>query len=121
MESSELVNILSESNKDIDNQKLMDYLSNKLNKAEAHDIEKQMADSGLVNDAVEGLQNFKQGNALQFASQLNAELQKQLHKKKSKRNRQLFKDKAWIYFAVLLVLIIILITFFITRLHLTTP
>ncbi len=118
MESSELMKILSESNKDIDNQKLMDYLSNKLEKDEAHELERLMADSGMLNDAVEGLKQFKDNNALLVANQLNAELKKQFAKKKSRRHKRRFKDKDWIYFAVGLVLFIIAITYFLTRLHL---
>ncbi len=118
MENSELINILSGSNKDIDNQKLMDYLSNRLSKDDAHDIEKQIADAGIINDAVEGLQHFKKDNALLFATQLNAELKKQLSKKKFRKNKRQFKDKVWIYFAVILIILIIVITYFIARLHL---
>ncbi len=36
----DLLNILSNSNKDIDNQKLMDYLSDKLSAEEKHEFEK---------------------------------------------------------------------------------
>ena len=37
----------------------MDYLSDKLSGKDKHEIEKLMADSDLVNDAVEGLQQFE--------------------------------------------------------------
>lgn len=57
--SEDLKDILSSSNKDIDNQKLMDYLSGKLAKEDAHDIEKKMVESEFVTDAVEGLEQFK--------------------------------------------------------------
>ena len=57
--SDELLNILSNSNKDIDNQKLMDYLSGKLSAGEKHDFEKTLVDSEMMNDAVEGLQKIK--------------------------------------------------------------
>ena len=57
--SKDLLNILANSNKDIDNQKLMDYLSGKLSQQEQHEIEKEMAGNELVNDAVEGLENAK--------------------------------------------------------------
>jgi anti-sigma factor RsiW len=53
--SDDLLNILSNSNKDIDNQKLMDYLSDKLSAEEKHEVEKTLVDSELMNDAVEGL------------------------------------------------------------------
>ena len=57
--SDELLNILSNSNKDIDNQKLMDYLSDKLSQEEKHEFEKSMVDSEMLNDAIEGLEKFK--------------------------------------------------------------
>ena len=53
-----LKDILSNSNKDIDNQRLMSYLKEQLNKAESHDVEKAMADDAFINDAIEGLQKF---------------------------------------------------------------
>ena len=55
----DLLNILSNSNKDVDNQKLMDYLSDKLSAEEKHEFEKSLLDSDLENDAVEGLSQFK--------------------------------------------------------------
>jgi hypothetical protein len=58
---NELIKILSDSNKDIDNQKLMDYLSDKLSAEEIHEMEKLMVNSPLVNDAVwnSNLINYK--------------------------------------------------------------
>ena len=38
--NDDLLNILSGSNKDIDNQKLMDYISNKLSAEQKHEFEK---------------------------------------------------------------------------------
>ncbi|MEJ7673526.1 MAG: hypothetical protein WKF59_12665 [Chitinophagaceae bacterium] len=78
-----LIDILSNSNKDIDNQKLMNYLSGKLSAEEKHEVEKQMADSDFMNDAVEGLDEVKNKKELAFfVEQLNSELHKQLEKKK---------------------------------------
>jgi len=57
--SDELLNILSNSNKDIDNQKLMNYLSDKLSQEEKHEFEKDMVDSEIFNDVIEGLEKFK--------------------------------------------------------------
>ncbi len=115
-----MLKILSASNKDIDNQKLMDYLSNKLSKDDSHELEHLMADQGILNDAVEGLQQFKGDDALRFASQLNLELKRHLAKKKSIRLKRRFKDKDWIYFALVLIILIIAITYLLTRLQLQT-
>src|SRR5579872_4439919 len=86
--NNDLLNILSNSNKDIDNQQLMDYLSGKLSGREQHEIEQSMADNDFMNDAVEGLQHFGDKKDIQdYVVQLNADLQKNLQKKKQRRDK----------------------------------
>lgn len=103
--NNDLLNILSHSNKDIDNQQLMDYLSGKLSGPALHEVERQMAGSEFINDAIEGLQHFENKKDIQaYVGQLNANLQKNLHKKKERRNRKRIKEYPWIYLAVILVL-----------------
>ncbi|MEP7231756.1 MAG: hypothetical protein ABI691_15950 [Ginsengibacter sp.] len=117
--NEDLLNILSNSNKDIDNQKLMDYLSDKLSEDEKHNLEEAMADSELISDAVEGLKSFhdkKDVNAL--VEQLNANLKKQLEKKKSKKLKRKIKDLPWLYLTIVLMLILILIGFLVIKRHL---
>jgi hypothetical protein len=110
--SDDLLNILSNSNKDIDNQKLMDYLSDKLSAEEKHEFEKTLIDSDLESDALEGLGNFKnRKDALALAEQLNRNLQLQLQKKKSTKEKRRLKDSPWIYFTIIIIIIIILIAF----------
>lgn len=110
--NNELKNILSNSNKDIDNQKLMDYLSGKLSGEEKHEIEKQMADSDFLNDAVEGLEDIKNKKDLSlFVEQLNADLQKQLDKKKKRKEKRAWKDQPWVYLAIILLLALTVICF----------
>jgi phage terminase small subunit len=117
--SNELINILSNSNKDIDNQKLMDYLSDKLSGKEKHDVEKLMADSALFNDAVEGLQQFKNKTQLSaFVSQLNADLHKQLLKKAQRKQKRKLREHFWIYLAVIVILLLIIIGFIVIKTHL---
>ncbi|MEO7801205.1 MAG: hypothetical protein ABIR81_04360 [Ginsengibacter sp.] len=120
MENSKLVSILASSNKDIDNQKLMAYLSDNISKDDMHEIEKMMADSELVNDAVEGLQRFKQEDPVSSTAQLNADLKKQLLKKRLKKNKRQFKDKTWIYVAIILILLIVFATYMVMKMHLST-
>ena len=77
--SNDLLNILSNSNKDIDNQKLMDYISGKLSQQEQHELEKEMADNELMNDAVEGLKSIKDQQSIQsYVEQLNKNLKGKL-------------------------------------------
>ncbi len=110
----DLLNILSNSNKDIDNQKLMDYLNDKLSAEDKHEFEKTLIDSDLMNDAVEGLEKFKDKKELNaFVEQLNANLKKQIEKKKSKKQKRRLKDFPWLYFSIIMIIIIILISFFV--------
>lgn len=115
----EIVNILSNSNKDIDNQKLMDYLSDRLSGNEKHEIEKLMADSALINDAVEGLQQFKNKAELSaFVSQLNTDLRKQLLKKALRKQKRKIRNQPWLYLAIVIILLLIIIAFVVIKTHL---
>jgi len=119
--SDELLNILSNSNKDIDNQKLMDYLSDKLSEGEKYEIEKKMVDNEMVNDAIEGLENLKNKKDINvLVEQLNNNLKKQLQTKKLKKQKRQIKDLNWLYLSIILILIIILIGFLVIKRHLDT-
>jgi ATP-dependent Zn protease len=117
--TDDLLNILSNSNKDIDNQKLMDYVSGKLSAEEKYEFEKTLIDSEIMNDAVEGLEEFKNKEQLNlFVEQLNTNLKKQLDKRKTKKEKRKLKDTPWLTFTIVLVIIIILIAFFVIWKHL---
>jgi phage terminase small subunit len=116
---NEIINILSNSNKDIDNQKLMDYLSDKLSGEDKHEVEKLMADSDLVNDAVEGLQQFENKKSLSaFVDQLNADLQKQLRKKAHRKQKHKLRDQPWLYLSIVIILLLVVIGFIVIKKHL---
>lgn len=114
--SDDLLNILSNSNKDIDNQKLMDYLSGHLSDAEKHAFEEEMIDSDFMNDAVEGLEDFEEQTDIElYARQLNKKLKEKLEKKKLKRSRRNIKDLPWFFYAIILILILAIISFILLR------
>lgn len=110
----DFLNILSNSNKDIDNQKLMDYLSDKLSAEEKHEFEERLIDSELESDAVEGLSQFKnKKDPVAFAKELNRNLRKQLQKKKASKAKRRIKELRWLYVTITLIIIFILIAFII--------
>lgn len=112
--NDDLLNILSGSNKDIDNQKLMDYISNKLSAEQKHEFEKTLLDSELESDAVDGLSQFKnKRDPIAYAEELNRKLQKQLQKKKVSKAKRRIKELRWVYVTITLIIIIILIAFII--------
>jgi cytochrome c-type biogenesis protein CcmH/NrfG len=114
--SDDLKNILNNSNKDIDNQHLMDYLSQQLSKQESHDLEKMMLDDPFVNDAVEGLEQLPGKKSMAISvEQLNRDLQKQLAKKKNRKEKRKLKEQPWVYFAIILLLILTIVCYFMVK------
>lgn len=110
----DLLKILSDSNKDIDNQKLMDYIAGKLSADEKHEVEKWMADSQFMNDAMEGLESVKNKADLnELVQQLNQDLQKKLEKKRQRKEKRKIKDQPWIYYAIALILFLAIITWYV--------
>lgn len=117
--SDDLKDILSNLNKDVEQEKLLDYLNKKLSASEAHEVEKQMADDEFMNDAVEGLEDFKNKKDLSlYVQQLNAGLKKQLDKKKQKKEKRKLKEQPWLYFAIALLLILAVIGFVLVKKYL---
>jgi anti-sigma factor RsiW len=112
----DLLNTLSESNKDIDNQKLMDYISGKLSAEQKHEVEKILAANPFLNEAVEGLQQADEVKTHQAVEQLNKQLRLHLQQRKRKRTKQILPVNTWTYVAVLVILMIAVIVFFVVRL-----
>ena len=106
-----LLNILSNSSKDIDNQQLMDYLSGKLSEDEKHQVEMQLANNDFMNDAVEGLENVKDKKDINlFVEQLNRDLHKKLLRKKHKKQKRKLPQQRWVYAAIILILALLIAT-----------
>jgi anti-sigma factor RsiW len=114
--NKDLLNILSNSNKDIDNQQLMDYLSGKLSDEQMHEIERSMADSEFLNDAVEGLQRIRNKKDMQsYVDELNAAMQKSLAKKKQRRLKRRLKEEPWGLLAVVIVILLCIVGYVVIR------
>ena len=114
--NDDLLNILSNSNKDIDNQKLLDYISNKMSDEEKYEFEKSLVDSDMMNDVVEGLEEFKDKKDMAaLVEQLNAGLKKQLEKRKVRKLKREIKNQLWLYFTIVVLLILALIGFVIIK------
>jgi len=110
--NNDLLNILSNSNKDIDNQKLMDYLSGKLSEQEKHEVEMWMVDNEFENDAMEGLQQMAGNKKLDgYVDQLNKELTQYIKQKKDRRDKKRINNSFWVYTTVAFILIIIILAY----------
>lgn len=85
----DLLNILSHP-EGADQQKLLDYLQNRLSAEERHEIEKLLIDSDFDSEAAEGLEQVKDKSRLPV---IMDELNKSLVSKLSRRRKKLLKKK----------------------------
>ena len=114
--NNNLSDILYNSNKDIDNQQLMDYLSHHLSAADNHAVEKEMINDAFVNDAVEGLEQIQTKKNLHlYVEQLNSGLQQQITKNKKRKEKRRLKDQPYTYFAIILILLLLVICFIVFK------
>jgi hypothetical protein len=86
---------------------LLKYLEGKLSREEAYAVEKHMAASDFVNDAVEGLGNFKSKKSIAIiVDELNNNLQQQTSKPKKRREKRKMKGLDGILISVIIVLML---------------
>ncbi len=106
----DVTNILSDD--ELNDDQLMNYLKGKLSDEELHAIEKQMAGSEFVNDAVEGLQSFSADKKLnEYVQQLNKNLHEHINQKKQRKEKRKQKDFQWIIFAVIIILLLCILAY----------
>ena len=101
----ELLNIWN-ADDELNEDELMNYVKGKSSEGEKHAVEKQMASSSLVNDAVEGLQNFSSSEKINaYVQQANQQLHQYLHQKKSARKKTV-TNLSWQIIAVITVIVL---------------
>lgn len=105
-----LINILSNSNKDIDNQKLMDYLSGKLSGKDKNEVEQWMSDNPFAEEALEGLSTIKKQRDIDlYVEQLNKQLNVYIEQKKRRRDKKKISNLQAPMVAIAIVLILIVV------------
>ncbi|MEP6711971.1 MAG: hypothetical protein ABJA37_06135 [Ferruginibacter sp.] len=114
--SNNLKNILSNLNKDTEQDKLLEYLNNQLPQAEQHAVEARMNDDEFMSDAMDGLQQLEnKKDVSSIVNQLNTGLKKQLDKKKKRKTKRVIAEQSWVYYAIILLLILIIVTYIIIK------
>ncbi|QEC42747.1 hypothetical protein [Pseudobacter ginsenosidimutans] len=117
----DLLNILSNSNKDIDNQKLMDYLAGKLSEQDKHEVEAWMLDNDFENEAIEGLLQVNGKKKIDnYVDQLNKDLNQYIQKKKNLREKRKIQEAPWVYISIVLILLLAVIAYIVIK-KLYTP
>lgn len=103
---ADLNDILHE-NDELNPEELIKYLQGNSSEAERFVIEKQMADDAFVNDAVEGLQNFKDPVQVnKYVEQLNQQLHKYTSQKLARKKKRKLKEQNWLIIAILGILLL---------------
>lgn len=103
---SKLSNILNH-DEELSSEELLRYLQGEATEEERFAIEKQMVDSSFVNEAMEGLQDFRDPEQVKnYVAQLNIQLQKHTHKKITRKNKRKLKEQNWLTIAVLVILLL---------------
>ena len=104
--------ILSNLSTEVDQETLLLYLQGKLSEEKKHEVEKQLLQGDFEEDAMDGLQEFKDKEQLQYmVEMLNRDLKKKTTKKKLRREKLNIKYQPWIYISILILLLLIAICY----------
>jgi hypothetical protein len=109
-----LKDILSNLSNEVDQETLLKYLQGHLSEEQKNELEKQMLSNDFDNDALEGLLEFRNKEKISLmVDQLNRDLRKKTEKKKQFREKLRFKDQPWLYIAILILLLLIVLSYFV--------
>ena len=104
--------ILSNLSTSIDQETLLLYLQGKLSEEKKHDVEKQLLQNEFDDEALDGLQAFKDKEQLQYmVEMLNRDLKKKTEKKKRRREKMNIKDQPWLYVSLLIIILLIVLSY----------
>ena len=106
--------ILSHLSTEIDQETLLLYLQDKLSEDRKHEVEKKLLENEFAGDALEGLQEIKDKQQIQYmVKMLNLDLKKKTEKKKRRREKMKLKDQPWLYISILILILLIVISYII--------
>ena len=104
--------ILSNLSTSVDQETLLLYLQGKLSEEKKHDVEKQLLQNEFDDEALDGLQAFKDKEQLQYmVEMLNRDLKKKTEKKKRRREKMNIKDQPWLYASLLIIILLIVLSY----------
>lgn len=99
-------------NTNINKEQLLNYIDGKLANDELHEFEKEMANSNLLNDAVEGLSALQNKKSLDvYVNDLNKHLQQYTSSKKQRRLKHKIELNDWTIYAVILIIALCFIAY----------
>lgn len=108
--------ILSGLSTEVDQETLLLYLQGKLSAEKKHEVEKQLLQDEFEGEAMEGLQDFRDKEQLQYmVEMLNRDLKKKTGKKAKRREKLTIKYQPWIYISILILLLLVALCYIVIR------
>lgn len=111
--SDNLKDILSHLSANIDQETLLLYLQDRLSPERKHELEQQILSDEFAGDALEGLQAIRDKSRIPaLTEQLNRDLRKKIRKKKERREKFRINNQPWLFATILLIILLILMSYF---------
>lgn len=115
MMDDKLKDILSNLNKDVGQDKLLEYISGRMTNEQMHELESAISEDEFNSDAFDGLQEIKNKETLnQLLLQMNTSLHQQLREKRRKKNKGIHFDNNLIT-AIIIILLTCVVAYFVIK------
>ncbi len=119
--SENFKDILSHLSTEVDQETLLLYLQGKLSEEKKHEVEKKLMQNEFADEALEGLQEFKDKDQINYmVEMLNRDLKKKTAKKKARREKMRIKDQPWLYVSILILILLIIICYVVIHRYLVS-
>ena len=100
----------------IDSGRLLAYLEGRLSDGERHEVEKQMAESAFLSEAMEGLEGIRDSKRIApIVGELNSALKGSIRRGRNRRGPKSTDFPGWLALATLLVIALAAIAFLVYR------
>ena len=110
--SENFKDILSHLSTEVDQETLLLYLQGQLSEEKKHEVEKKLLENEFATDAMEGLQEMRDKQQINYmVEMLNRDLRKKLQKKKQRKERMKIKEQPWLYISILILILLIVISY----------
>jgi hypothetical protein len=114
----DLNDIFSEDEDMLSDDELLKYLDEKTPEEEKHALEKKMPSSAFENEAIEGLQKFRNKQKLDdYVKQLNKNLHQQIAARKQAKRSRKIKELPMIILVVVIILAICILGYIVIHLY----
>ncbi|MCU0323107.1 MAG: hypothetical protein MUE72_11865 [Chitinophagaceae bacterium] len=109
-------NILPNEQLELSEEQLLNYIANNVTNEQRNAIEQEMQNNPFMQDAVEGLQEFKNQQHIQdYVTELNRQLIKQTTKKKIRKSKRKLKEQDWIIISVIIVIMLCILGYVVVK------